>query len=350
MSAKTIQIDQANQSVTFPETTVIDELVVELFDRSASDERHELYDRVLRAGSYAYLEDRIGSFLATTATTIGAEFQYLKMLFDARQHSMATAEKGEIGEDSVLTELTVLAERRGWADEIAGTGGAGGTLDGGANKTGDVVAHIGGTDGPCLAIEVKFDTKTAIGDTADAKHEKNRTDTAWSQLVESAANRDADIAMIVFDQGSASASVRKNVPDIEWLPGGGLAVMVDVGNGDFRNLIVAYTFARAILLEDSRSRLDAGLLSVVVSRVLTEVKRCLQVRRHAEAIVSSALALMGDLEQSDAALESIQEMLTAVDADHPLGSTELITLHKGEDVRTAIARVGEELADLDGSA
>jgi len=350
MSAKTIQIDQANQSVTFPETTVIDELVVELFDRSASDERHELYDRVLRAGSYAYLEDRIGSFLATTATTIGAEFQYLKMLFDARQHSMATAEKGEIGEDSVLTELTVLADRRGWADEISGTGGVGGTLDGGANKTGDVVAHIGGTDGPCLAIEVKFDTKTAIGDTADAKHEKNRTDTAWSQLVESAANRDADIAMIVFDQSSASASVRKNVPDIEWLPGGGLAVMVDVGNGDFRNLIVAYTFARAILLEDSRSRLDAGLLSVVAARVLTEVKRCLQVRRHVEAIVRSARDLLGELEQSDAALESIQEMLTAVDADHPLGSTELITLHKGEDVRTAIARVGEELADLDGSA
>jgi hypothetical protein len=110
MSAKTIRIDQANRSVTFPETTVIDELVVELFDREASDERHELYDRVLRAGSYAYLEDRIGSFLATTATTIGAEFEYLKMLFNARQHSMATAEKGEIGEDSVLTELTVLSE------------------------------------------------------------------------------------------------------------------------------------------------------------------------------------------------------------------------------------------------
>ena len=53
MSAKTIRIDQANRSVTFPETTVIDELVVELFDREASDERHELYDRVLRAGSYA---------------------------------------------------------------------------------------------------------------------------------------------------------------------------------------------------------------------------------------------------------------------------------------------------------
>lgn len=109
-------------------------------------------------------------------------------------------------------------------------------------------------------------------------------------------------------------------------------------------------FARAILLEDRRSRLDAGLLSVVVSRVLTEVKRCLQVRRHVEAIVSSALDLLGDLEQSDAALESIQEMLTAVDADHPPGSTELITLHRGEDVRTAIARVDKELDDLAGSA
>ena len=109
MSAKTIRIDQANRSVTFPETTVIDDLVVELFDREATDERHELYDKVLRAGSYAYMEDRIGSFLSSTSDRIGAEFEYLKMLFAQRQHSMATSEKGEIAESSLLTELTGLA-------------------------------------------------------------------------------------------------------------------------------------------------------------------------------------------------------------------------------------------------
>jgi hypothetical protein len=43
-------------------------------------------------------------------------------------------------------------------------------------------------------------------------------------------------------------------------------------------------------------------------------------------------------------------VLTAVDADDPLGSTELITLHRGEDVRTTIARVDKELDDLAGSA
>lgn len=349
MSIKAIRIDQANRTVTFPETTVVDELVVKLFDRPGVD-RHELYDKVLRAGSYAYMEDRIGSFLATTATKIGAEFEYLKMLFDARQHSMETPEKGEIAEVSVLTELRALADRRDWDDEIAGTGGSGGSLDGGLNKTGDVVAHIGGADGPRLVIEVKFNKKVEIGNSSDAKHENKRSDTAWSQLVESAANRDADIAMIVFDQGSASSSVKKKVPDIEWLPGGGLAVMVDAGSGDFRNLHVAYTFARAILLEEVRSQPDAALLSVVISRVLTEVKRCLQVRRHVEAILSSSCHLLADLEQSDAALRSIQEMLTAVDADHPLGSSELITLHKGEDVRTAIARVDKELEGLVGSA
>ena len=347
MSVKVIRIDQANKSVTFPETTVIDELVVELFDKRPADERHELYDDVLRAGSYAYLDDRIGSFLSSTSDRIGLEFQYLKLLFDQRQHSMATSEKGEIAESSVLTELTGLAAQRGWDDEISGTGGDGGTLDGGLNKTGDVVAHIGGMAGPCLAIEVKFAKKTDLGSTSDAKHENNRADTAWSQLVESAANRDAGLAMIVFDQSSASSSIKNKVPDIEWLPGAGLAVMVDAGSGDFRNLIVAYTFARAILLEDSRSRLDAGLLSVVVSRVLTEVKRCLQVRQHVEDIIRSALQLQRDLEQSDAALESILEMLAVVDADHPLGSTELITLHKGGDVRTEIARVNKELADLE---
>lgn len=147
MSVKAIRIDQANRSVTFPEKIVVDDLVVELFDSSGAD-RDELYDRVLRVGSYAYLEDRIGSFLASTATTIGAEFKFLRMLFDALQHSMATSEKGEIAEDSVLRELTTLVDRRGWADEIADTGGVGGSLDEGANRTGDLVANIGGAKGP----------------------------------------------------------------------------------------------------------------------------------------------------------------------------------------------------------
>ncbi len=346
MTAQTIRLDQKNNAVTFPETTVVDELVLRLFDKTATDSRTELYDKVLRTGSYAYLEDRIGTFLAETATTIGAEFEYLKMLFEARQHSMATAEKGAIGEETVETALNKLIAARSWDDLVENTGNTGGELDGGSNKTGDLVVRIGGPDGPRLVMEVKFDKKVNVGNLFDPKHENRRTDTAWSQLVEASANRDSGLAMIVFDENSASSDVKQKVRDVAWLPGGGLAVLVDQATGDYRNLTVAYGFARALLLAMARPELNAELLSVVVSRALREIQRCLQVGDHVESIINSALDLVADLEQSSAALTSIEELLTEVSDDRPLSEADLLTLYKGEDVRSAIARVEKELENL----
>ena len=347
MAKQTIRIDQANKSVAFPETTVVDQLVLKLFDGTPTKERSALYDKVLRTGSYAYLEDRIGAFLATTATTIGAEFEYLKLLFEVREHSMATTEKGTIAEVDIESSMASFIAEHGWNDILENTGAVGGKLDGGSNKTGDLVAHIGGAEGPRLALEVKFDKQIAVGELFDPKHENKRvTDTAWNQLVEAATNRDAGLAMIVLDQGSASAAIKKKVRDVEWLPGGGLAVMVDVANGDFRNLAAAYAFARSLLLALARPELDAELLSVVVSRALREVQRSLQARSHVEAIINSARNLMVDLEQSNAALQSIQEMLSSVDDQHPLGQSELLTLYRGEDVRDARARIEKELENF----
>ena len=250
------------------------------------------------------------------------------------------------GEDDLEQALKALITDRGWDDSIVPTGNTGGELKGGANKTGDLLACIGGVDGPRLVLEVKFDKSINLGDLSDAKHEQNEKDTAWSQLVEAAANRKARLSMIVFDKGSASSDIKKRVRDVTWLPGAGLAVMVDPERGDYRNLEVAYGFARALLLATARPELDAELLSVVVSRALREVQRCLKAQDHVEAIVGSACALLVDLQQSDAALSSIQELLETVDAEHPLTGKDLFALHEGEDVRAAIDRVEKELDDL----
>ena len=111
MPKEAIRIDQVNQTVWFPAVTVDDGLVVELFDKTADEKRQDLYDKVLRTGSYAYLEDRIGTFLGTTATTIGAEFEHLKLLFDRHQQSMVTAENIEslFAANQVLEEIDLLS-------------------------------------------------------------------------------------------------------------------------------------------------------------------------------------------------------------------------------------------------
>jgi hypothetical protein len=229
-----------------------------------------------------------------------------------------------------------FATARGWGDSIQPLGDVVGDLP--DNKTGDLVVRVGGPDGPAIAIEVKFDKNFKFGDVADSTHEnKNLADIAWSQVVEAAENRDAELAMIVFDKGSLSPSVKENLEDVLWMPGGGLAVMVDVERDDLRNLTTVYSFARSLLLAMTRRDLGAEMLSVVVSRASREVRRCLDARGHIDKIVSSAGALIVDLEQSHAELDSILRVLESVDADHPLGATELLTLHEGAEVRKAIA-------------
>ena len=348
MSKNAIRIDQINETVTFPETVVTDELVRLLFDDTPTAERDELYDLIIRFGAFAYMDDRIGAFLSSTADDVGAKFEYLKLLYAERQRSMATAEKGALAEKDVEVAFRELVASRSWADVVEATGEAAGALEG--NKTGDVVIHIGGQGGPRIAVEVKFDKNTALGSAGLAKHEnKNHEDTAWSQLVEAGANREASLSLIVFDRGSASPTVKSAVQDVAWLPGAGLAVMVDAEQGDFSNLEVAYGFARGLLLAASRPDINAELLSVVVSRAMTEVQRCLGVRKHVMTIMKSAQLMMVDLEQSNAALEGISEMLATVSAENPLGQSDLLTLDQGEDVRDARKRTEKEMKELGGS-
>jgi len=347
MSKNAIRIDQINETVTFPETVVTDELVRLLFDDTPTAERDELYDLIIRFGAFAYMDDRIGAFLSSTADDVGAKFEYLKLLYAERQRSMATAEKGALAEKDVEVAFRELVASRSWNDLVEPTGQTGGVLKG--NKTGDVVIHVGGHGGPRLVVEVKFDKSVALGGAEDAKHDKNRTDTAWSQLVEAGANREAALSLIVFDRGSLHTSVKSAVQDVAWLPGAGLAVLVDAEMGDFSNLEVAYGFARGLLLAASRPNINAELLSVVVSRAMTEVQRCLGVRKHVMTIMKSAQLMMVDLEQSNAALEGISEMLATVSAENPLGQSGLLTLHQGEDVRDARKRTEKEMKELGGS-
>jgi hypothetical protein len=84
----TIRLDKANESVVFPEWPVRDEILYRLFEQTPAAEYEETYDRVLRIGSYALVEDRIGAFLAKTESEVGVELEHLKLLYELRQHSM----------------------------------------------------------------------------------------------------------------------------------------------------------------------------------------------------------------------------------------------------------------------
>src|SRR5690606_17261624 len=87
------------------------------------------------------------------------------------------------------------------------TGNTAGSLP--KNKTGDIICEVNGTSDLKIAIECKFDKSVRLGDIESKDIFTKKSDTAWSQLIETQANRDAKISLIVFDISLVDNSIIK---------------------------------------------------------------------------------------------------------------------------------------------
>lgn len=343
MAAQTVQVG-SDESVVFPERKVIDRLVFLYFKGLPKEDRLTEYDRALRIGCYALLEDRIGAFLNSTEERLGLEFEYLKLLYDKRQASMATASKGSIAEDFLERRLIEEAARLGFQDQIRRTGDTAGSLSNekGINKTGDIIIEVGGPSGPRIVIESKLSSKINEGSIEEPNHANKKSDTVWSQLVEAAANRDASFSILLLDSGSTGGPLATNVDPIKWYPGAGLAVKVNVEKDDLQPLFNSYAILRSLLIGQARPDISRDALHAVVKRAIGEVKRIQALKENIAAIRNSAQAMTKTLAQSESALHQILETLSVASSDPSPNQRDLLELYLGDPVREAISRLDQQ--------
>jgi len=117
-------------------------------------------------------------------------------------------------------------------------------------------------------------------------------DTAWSQLLETRANRECPLSLIVFDKTVAHNSVLKAVEDVVFLPGiPGFLVMIDSQAGNYSNLFIAYRIARTIALYRNQEdeEVNARVLELLVARIvhfLSSAKKISEsIQKHTAATV-----------------------------------------------------------------
>ena len=338
MAKNIIRIDQENNQVTFPEIIIQDDLVIKLFDQTPKDNRNKMYEDVIRVGSYAYLEDRIGTFLKNSSSKIGADLEYLKLLYDKKKDALVTTQKGAVAEDDLIKILQNESNSKNYKDIIESTALKTGALGEGSNKTGDIIIRVAGNDGPRIVIESKINKSISVGSLTDPKHENKHADTAWSQLVEGTLNRDAQMALIIFDESAASPDVRKQVNKVLWVQGAGIAVMVNFEKSDFTALLAVYSIVRSYLLATQHHpELDIDRLKCVVSHALTEVQRIAKINTHVDKINEAATAIKQDLLQSKTALENIINVLEKYTTSNKAISPQVVLeLQQGENVRMAL--------------
>lgn len=291
MARKNIAVDKKNGLVKFPEFDSDEGLVYDLFDSIGSAKYQETFKAMLHIGALAMMEDRIEHLIDSTEKDIFPQLERFKLHFKRRKTQFEeTTKKGNIAEDEIVDRLNEYAELNKWSDRIVKSGSMKGKLSPvkGPNKTGDVLATIEFTqkdpsilEETIVGIEVKFEKEFPIGDPEEFNVESGNSDdkgfmgstkdTAWSQLLETKANRESPFSIIVFDEQLVSTKMKQAVNDVTYLPGiPGFIVIIDSQSGNYSNLLVTYKIAREMAIHHSRGNLDvdAGVIELIAKRIL----------------------------------------------------------------------------------
>ncbi|MBT6971489.1 MAG: hypothetical protein HOA04_00115 [Euryarchaeota archaeon] len=314
MARKSIQCDHDKEAVNFPAFSSDDPLVYMLFNKVSQSEYEDKFNAMLHIGALALIEDRVAHLIASAEKDIYPELERFKLLFEQRKIEFETTAmaKGEKAEVDIVDELSNYAAANGWSDDIVQSGKIKGELEG--NKTGDVLATIElvpGGDDIQLGIEVKLDKSVTFGDPESEDIGKGKPDkkgdevkgsdfdTAWSQLLETKANRTSPFSIIVFDAKSVHSSVLKHTEDIAYLPGiPGFVVIIDGQAGRFENLLIAYRLAREMALFHVKGDLevDIQVLELLVKRILHYVNDAKDVSNLVRKNVDNAVKLNKDVQ------------------------------------------------------
>jgi len=266
-----MRLDHKLQRVQVDSFEILDELVYRYFDSLPENEREKALLRAIRIGVLATMEDRFSAFLSKTTDELGVQLENLKLLFDMKQEVFhKTAIKGVAAENDILEFLEAYIERFHLEDVVSLSGTSKGLLKN--NKTGDILAYVGGNSGKKVAIKCKFDKSIKLGDVDSPDIASNKYDTAWSQLLEATVNRDANASIIVFDKTLADASIQRIVDGVTYIDNIGFICIIDYEASDYHNLAIAYNFARGLALRKDGKNLEVEFVNMLIQRLLKDIR------------------------------------------------------------------------------
>lgn len=327
-----IKLNQALKRIEISGVEIDSEIAFLFFDALPESEREAKFLRAFQIGILALQQDRLAAFLARTESELGAELEALKIRFDlSAQLYDKSAVKGTIGEVQIAEYLQAFLKEKGLKDVVELTGNLAGAIN--RNKTGDIVCSLDEGSDRKVVIECKFDKSIPMGRLDERDWYGKNLDTAWSQLIEAKANRDANEAIIVFDRSSINAALLKNVGSIAYIPSVGFIVVVDSLRADFDNLGAAFLVARALATANPTTDCDNDLLLTIIRRILSDIKSTTDVKKLVQQNISNSKDILARLEQSQIAIEFSQHYLSKFLEQGTLSKKDLLEFYSGGDIK-----------------
>lgn len=340
-----LRINQQLKRLEIKEFEIENQIVFNYFDNLPATERDEKLLRAIYIGVLALMEDRMSAFLSKTSNELGTELESLKMIFDMKKELFYKSSiKGILAEDEIADFLNQYFAEKRLKDRAILTGNTAGTIP--RNKTGDIICEVDGNPNLRIAIECKFDKSVRLGDIETKDLFTRKTDTAWSQLLEAQANRDAKVSLIVFDISLIDNSVLREFENVGYIPGVGLVAVINSQKGDYSNLAIAYMLARDIALNAKQVELDKDLLVILVNRLIKDINEITTIKSLVHNNIENNKSILKQLEKSMLLMEFNQQYLKKFLMDGTLTKEDLLNYYQGEDVKDRYRLIEKDINSL----
>lgn len=338
----TIKLNQQLNRVEIKEFEIENSIVFNYFNNLPANERDEKLLRAIYIGVLALMEDRISAFLSKTSNELGTELESLKMIFEMKKELFYKSTiKGVLAEDEIAEFLNNYFQEKRIKDRAILTGSTVGSIV--KNKTGDIVCEVNGDNNLKIVVECKFDKSIRLGEIESKDIFTRKADTAWSQLIESEANRDGKVSIIVFDRSLVDNSILKYAENVGFISGIGFIVIVDSQKGDYSNLTIAYMLARDIAINSKQIDFDKDLLAMLVNRLIKDINEVLSIKSLVHSNIENNKAILKQLEKSILLIEFNQEYMRKFLKDGILTKKDLLDFYLGEDVKDKYRIVEKEI-------
>lgn len=306
-------------------------------NKVAAADYDDTFLRALYIGVLAMQEDRLAAFFARTENELGTHLESLKAIFEMKKEVFfKTAVKGMAAESDIIDFLNdSFFKRRNFTDEAIPSGTIQGQIPG--NKTGDILCRVSGRPGYDIAIEVKFDKSYRFGDIENRDIFTKKSDTAWSQIIEAKANRNARVGIIVFDRSLVDKSITDQIESAGFIKGIGFVAVVDSQRGDYSNLGIVYELARDLVLADQTYNAESDTLAILIRRLLHDINEMTNIKKQCDLIDKANLSIRDSLEKNLLSFQFTQKYLEKFKADGELTAADLLAFYNGEEVKSQFA-------------
>ena len=325
-------ISYRNGVLHLQDVSIENSLVSEYLESLPASEREDAVIRALGIGVMAELKGEISHFLHETEGHLGKHLSSLKSLYELRSMRFQTAGKGGDAEQQVMDVLNEFKEKAGFNDDqVIDLSRVTGQIP--RNKTGDVLVEVNGNSDNAIGIEVKLDKGVKLGEILE-RDPTAKSDTAVSQLLETAANRNTAVNIIVFDEDSVDATVSKQCVDgVRYLGGIGFIVIVSTRRNDFRTLALVYLLARDLVLAAPKQAIaDHHVLERIVERLVLVLNDYTTTRKDAEAIIKSAQKIITQSERTLRLAENTRDYLKSYLENGELSREQMLDFYQARGV------------------